>query len=828
MAGGNLLLKDFRHAARGLAKRPGFTFIVAITLMLGIGASTAIFSVTNAVLLRPLPYKDPGRLAVACYDMRKRNVRDFPFSNVNYIDLRKGATATFEDIAAVRTGRGVVPAADGTPEQVRVGVVSVNFFRLMGARVALGRDFTDEDGLVQAAPQAAPGAPAAAPAVPQMVILSYPYWQRHYGGDPRVLSGLNNPKGTRIVGVLEPGFELLFPPDANIEQRPDFWNAARIPYDPANRNNVQWRLIGRLKAGATMEQAQRDAERVADEIRKADIIGNTAGAYIRIVPMKDHLVEGVQSTVMALMGAVVLLVVIACANVANLLLVRMSLRERELAVRAAIGGSAWDLARQALAEALLLAALGATLGAALAWAGVRELLAIAPASLPRLNAVRIDATVLGFTVVAGLVSAAMFGLAPVVRAAKPDLMDLLRGGSRNAGLNRAGLLRSGVVVAEVALSFVLLIASGLMIRTFVALRHVQPGYDAHNLLTFQLLGGRPLQDPAARAASQRQIETRLASITGVESVTATFPLPLTGNFSPIRWGLQEALTDPSRFQATDFQFVLPGYFKAMRTPILAGREFTDADNQPGRKMVIIDENLAAKAFPGRPAVGEKILARVNTPQPDWFEVIGVAAHERNTDLGVIGREQIYFADAYVGSFANRWALRTQGDPGTYAAAVREGIRKQDPTFLIAELQPMQEWVERSMAGTRFSLLLIGIFAAIAAVLAAVGLYGVLSTVVRQRRVEIGVRMALGAAPGGILGLVVGYGLRLSAAGMAIGIVCAFATTRVMRTMLVGVRPEDPATFAAMAVLFTIIAGAASWLPARRAARLDPTAALRDE
>jgi putative ABC transport system permease protein len=827
-----VLFRDFRHAGRALRKSLGFTAMVAITLALGIGASTAIFSVTNAVLLRPLPYKDAGRLAIACYDMRKRNVQDFPFSNVNFIDLRKGATATFEDIAAVLTRRGVLPGRDGTPEQVRIAGVSTNFFSVMGGGVILGRDFTNEDGIPQAQPPAAPGAaPAApaAPAVPQMVILSYEYWQRRWGGDPQVLGkSLGNQQGTRIVGVLEPGFELLFPPDVNMEQKPDFWQAVRIPYDTANRNNVQWRLIGRLKPGVTVEQAQRDAERVAAEIRRTDTIANTAGSYIRIVPMKEHLVAGVQSTVMALMGAVVFLLLIACANIANLLLVRMSLKERELAVRAAIGGGWWDLVRQALAEALLLAGAGTALGVGLAWAGIRELLAIAPASLPRLAAVTIDPTVLGFTALAGLVSAALFGLIPVLRAARPDLMHVLRGSSRNAGLNRGGLIRSGVVAAEVALSFVLLIGSGLMIRTFIALRHVQPGYDAHNLLTFQLLGGRPAQNPAARAAATRQLQARLASIGGVESATVSFPLPLTGNFSPIRWGLQDALTDPSKFQATDFQFVLPGYFKTMRTPILEGREFADADNQPNRKLVIIDQNLAAKAFPGRSAVGQQIWLRINTPEPQAFEIIGVAAHERNTDLGIVGREQTYFTDAYVGNFANRWALRTTGDPAKYAAAAREEIRKQDPTLLVTELQPMEEWVERSMAGTRFSLLLIAMFATIAAVLAAVGLYGVLSTVVRQRTAEIGVRMALGAAPGGIFSLVVSYGLRLSAAGVAVGLIGAFGATRIMKSMLVGVKPEDPATFAAMAVVFAIIAGAASWLPARRAARLDPTVALRDE
>jgi putative ABC transport system permease protein len=662
------------------------------------------------------------------------------------------------------------------------------------------------------------------------VILSYEYWQRRYGGSRDVLGKtVAGRPGTEIVGVLEPGVELLFPPDANVERLPDLWNAARIPYDQANRNNVQWRVVGRLRPGATVEQSQAAAERVSAEIRRINAISNTADMHIRVEPLKQHLVAGVAPTIAAIMGAVVFLLLIACANVANLLLVRMSLRERELAVRAAIGGSRWDLVRQALAESLLLAGAGAALGMALAWAGIRELMAIAPATLPRLENVRIDGAAFAFAVLASLAAAALFGLAPVVRAARPDLAQVLRGGSRNAGLARAGMMRSLVVVAEVALAFVLLIASGLMIRTFIALRHVEPGFESRGLLTFQLLGGRPGTTPPQRAAFLRQIHDRLAGIAGVESVTAAFPLPLTGGFSPIRWGREEALADSSRFQAADFQIVLPGYFHAMHTQILEGREFSEADNVPERRLAIIDQNLAAKAFPGRSAVGQRILTRLTTPQAEWVEIIGVAAHERNTDLGAAGREQIYFADGIIGNGAvNRWALRTAGDPAHYSAAVREAIRKQDASLLIAELQPMGVWVERSLAGARFSLLLIGVFAGIAAVLAAVGLYGVLSTVVRQRTAEIGVRMALGAAPRGIFGLIVGYGLRLSAAGLAAGVAAAFAATRVMASMLVGVKPADPVTFAAMAVVFAAIAAAASWLPARRAARLDPTQALREE
>jgi putative ABC transport system permease protein len=478
---------------------------------------------------------------------------------------------------------------------------------------------------------------------------------------------------------------------------------------------------------------------------------------------------------------------------------------------------------------MLLAFAGALLGLGLAWVGIHELRAIAPASLPRLDAIGIDPAVLGFTALAALMAAALFGLAPAVRAARPSVAPLLRASGRNAALSGAGLLRNFVVVAEVALSFVLLIGSGLMFRSFLELQRIDPGFNPHGLLTFQLLGGRGGQQPQERAARQREIQTRLQALPGVDAVTASFPLPLAGGFSPIRWGLEPALTDPSKFQAVDFQIVLPGYFEVLHTPLIAGRTFTDADNAPDRKGVVIDQLLAAKAFPGESAVGKRLLIRIRTPEPEWVEVIGVVAHQRDTSLAVAGREQIYFADGFLGHGAvGYWAIHTAGDPAKYALAVRAAIAKLDPHLLVAEMQPMDALVEHAQASTRFSLLLIGVFASVAALLAGVGLYGVLSTVVRQRTPEIGVRMALGAAPGTIFSLVVGQGLRLSAAGIALGLAAALELTRAMTSMLVGVKPTDPATFASMAVLFFAIAAVASWLPARRAAALDPTAALREE
>ena len=819
-------LHDLSFAVRTLRRSPVFTLAAVLTIALGIGASTAIFSVTYAVLLRPLPYTDPARLVVMYMDLRARHTFGMPFSNENYADIRNGSTDVFEDMAAVRTVRQVLPGADGTPEQIRLALVTTNFFRLTGAQVAVGRDFLDSDGLPQplAAAAAAPDAQAPPLAV---AILSHAYWLRRYGGDPKVL-GQRIPGGPRaeIVGVLAPGLELMFPPGANVEQRPDCWVANRLSYDNANRNTFGLRAIGRLKPGMTLARAQEQVESVAATIRQDFPLQTTAGFYARLEPMHDTLVEEVRPAILALTGAVTFLFLIACANVANLLLVRAWAREGELAVRAALGAGRWRTVRQMLADAFVLTGLGACAGVALAWIGIRELRTIAPANLPRLDAVGIDPTVLGFTAAIALAVAVLFGMVPAWSAFRMDPMTVLRGSGRTAGLNAGRTFRNGVVVAEVALCFVLLIGSGLMFRTFLELQRIDPGFDPRGLLTFQLLGGRP-GPPAERAELTRQIEERLRAIPGVERVTASFPFPLAGGFSAIRWGTEEALADNSKYQAVDWQIVRPGYFDTLRTRLLAGRTFTEADSDPRRNLVVVDQMLAAKAFPNESAVGKRILIRIRTPEPEWVEIIGVVAHQRVASLADPGREQVYFADGFTGGGANKWAMRVTGDPGSYGSAVRAAIAQVDPQFLITELQPMDDLVRRAQAGTRFTLILIAIFATMAALLVGVGLYGVLATVVRQRTAELGVRMALGASPSTILRLVVGHGLGLSAAGLAVGLAAAFVLTQGMTTMLVGVKPTDPLTFAVMVAVFLVIAVVSSWLPARRAAGLDLTSALRD-
>jgi putative ABC transport system permease protein len=528
------------------------------------------------------------------------------------------------------------------------------------------------------------------------------------------------------------------------------------------------------------------------------------------------------------MGAVIFLLLIACANVGNLLLLRAGARARELAVRTALGSSRWNLIRQMMAESFLLAGAGALLGLLLARFGIDLLLYLGPRDLPRLTAISLDPAVLGFTALAALAAAALFGVVPALRASGPHIMDVLRTAGRTGGLGAGHVLRNAVVMAEVALSFVLLIGCGLMVRSFIALQRAKPGFDAQGLLTLSL----PITNARGneeRTAMVRNIHDRFAELPGVKSVTAGFPFPLDGGLANLRWGREDAVADAGRFRQANVFFVLPGYFETMHTKLIEGRTFTEADNKPDALRVIIDRLLAAKAFPRESAVGKRLLIRVITPEPQWYEVIGVVDHQRHESLAEDGREAAYFTDGYGGPGAvGRWALRVEGDPAALAPIVRDAVARIDKRLATSDVQPMQVFVDQAQAQTRFSLVLIAIFALIAAVLASVGLYGVLSNSVRQRTAEIGLRMALGAAPGSVFGLVVGHGLRLSAAGIGLGLVTAFALTRVMSSMLVDVAPHDPVTFGAIAALFFVIAALACWLPARRAAGLDPTVALREE
>ena len=832
------LLKDLTYAWRTLRSNPAFALTAIITLALGIGASTAIFSVVNAVLLRPLPYGDAGRLALIWGDMVKRDVKDFPFPPGDLPDLRQQGTL-FQEIAGVSTFRQPLVGDGGEPEQVNVAGVTENVFTVLRARILLGRNFNASDATpLPPPPQAAPGAPPPAPAVgpdgqPPLVaswILSYGFWQRRYGGDRNVIGKMVNAGDGRaeIIGVLAPDFELLFPPTTDVERNPDIYSALRINYATASRTNVFLRMVGRLKPGVTLPQAQQQLDNIAADLRRRFPIKEAAGLRIRAEWMRDDLVADVRPAIVALMGAVSFVLLIACANVANLMLVRAASRERELAVRSALGGTRWELIRKMLTESMLIATLGALVGFGLAQAGIKLLLVLAPENLPRLDSVSADPIVLVFTVLAGIVSAAAFGIVPALRASRPDLADILRSAGRTGGLARGRRIRNAVVTAEVALSFVLLIGCGLMLRSFIALQHVDPGYDPKGLLTFFAVSGRP-GGPDVQAGIIRQLAERLRSVPGVTGVTAVNPLPLDGSIVNARWGTDVAVTDPSKFQQANVHIMLPGYFKVMRTKFIEGRDFTEADNNPNAVLAIIDRNFATKAFPGQSAVGKRLYVRVRSNDPEWFEVIGVVDRERHETLAADSREAMFLTDGLFGHGAvARWVVRTNGDPNALVPTIRSAIREVDRQMPVADVQPMTAFVDRAMASTRFALALIATFAAIAVVLAAVGLYGVLSTVVRQRTAEIGVRMAFGANTSSIFQLVIGHGLRLSAIGIALGAAGALALTRGMKTMLVGVQPTDPLTFVAIAVLFMAVAAVSSWIPARRAAGLDPNVALREE
>jgi len=484
--------------------------------------------------------------------------------------------------------------------------------------------------------------------------------------------------------------------------------------------------------------------------------------------------------------------------------------------------------RQMLAECALLAGIGAAGGVLLARSGIALLQQIGPASLPRLQTVGIDWRVLAFSGLAAIGSAVLFGLAPALRASRPNVVDVLRRTGRTAGLG-AGRLRSGLVVVEVALSFVLLVGAGLMLRSMMALQHVDPGFDPRGVLTF-FTPHIPIQGLEARVAFVNGVSAELLALPGVERVSGANPLPLDGGTANMPWGTEAAAADPTLFQQAAVHTVRPGYFESLRVPVVEGRTFTDEDNRQGARGIVVDRLLAAKAFPGHSAVGQRLLLRVGGNSPTPFEIIGVVAHQRHASLAADGREAVFFTEQQQGAagIANRWVVRTTGDLAAIAGAVKAAVARVDSRVPVSEIQPMQAFVDRALAPTRFALLLTSIFAAIAAVLAVVGLYGVLSTSVRQRTAEIGVRMAFGAERSAIFRLIVGRGLLLSSIGVAIGVAGAFGLTRWIASLLVGVRATDPFTFLAIGGLFLIVSAVACGLPAYRASRLDATVALRSE
>ena len=828
------LLDEVRYSIRTLRKSPAFTITAVLTVALGIGACTAIFSVVNAVLLRYLPYSQPERLAFVQSDLTARGVNDYPMAAGDLPDLRAGITA-FQDAASVITNNTVYTSDAGDPEYIVSANVTTNFFRTMGARFMRGRDFVDEDGTpIPPPPQAAPGAPPQpnaappAPLPPFKTVISHGFWQRRFGGDPDVIGQtfrLGQATG-EIVGVLAPEFELLWPKASLIDPRPDIYLASRQDFATAPRGSVSLRVIGRLKPGATVAQAQEQANRVVTDLRARFRNKEAAGLRWRIEPMHSYAVARVRPLLLALMGAVTFVLLIACANVANLLLVRGSQRERELTVRAALGSGRWALMRQTLLESLVLSTWGAILGLGLAWVGTRALIRYGPEDLPRLDSVGLDQTVFAFTLLATVISGLAFGVVPALRASRVNVADTLRSSGRSGALAGLGKwLRQGVVVSEVALAFVLLVGCGLMIRSFVTLYRSSPGFDANSVLTFQIPNqNQGVQSFDEAVARGRQIRERFAAIPGVTAVSAASGLPMGGSPGSVPWGTEAALTDPDLFQQADARAVGEGYFEAMRTRVIEGRTFTEADAAPGRNVIVIDEVLARMAFPGTSAVGQRLWSRPGGQENIPFEVIGVVQHQRNLSPAVDSRQTWYTP----GFATNQWVLRTTGSPMQVLQNVRDQVKQFNGSLLVANARPLHDLVDDARAETRFALWCIGLFAVIATLLSSIGLYGVLSTTVSMRTAEIGMRMALGATTRNIFRLIVRQGAVLSATGIVAGVFIAFLLSRLMTALLVGVKPTDPATFAITGALFLAIALIACSIPALRATRLAPVAALRED
>ena len=828
------LLREIAYGLRSLRNNPGFAVTALVTLALGIGASTAIFSVLNAVLLRPLPYPDADRLVIVTSDMVARNVEDFTFPAGDIAEIRDAGTDYFTGMAAVQSFELPMITQEGRTETLHFVDASTNLFSVLGVNVAVGRDFTEADG--SPPPPMDPNSDAPPPPLPPLkVILGYGYWQSHFGGDRTVVGRMIDVPGGRadVVGVAPKDLALLFPPDFGVTERPDLYMAAQVDWASGSHTRTEsWRMVARLKPGSTLAAARGQVTTIADQLAVETPIKKSAGYRIRVEPMRQERVADVRSATLALMGGAVFVLLIACANVANLLMVRSSRRERELAVRAALGASRARLLRQMLVEAFLLSAFGAVLGLALAELGVKVMLAIGPQNLPTVGDVTIDLAALAFTVFAGATAAVLFGVVPALRASRSEVLAALRASGRTSELGPGRSIRNGVVVAEVALAFVLLVGSGLMLRSFVALTSAEPGFQPDPLLTFDARNMQ-VRSPQELRTFLRTARQELAAIPGVEGVTVTLDLPFRGVHPLSRWGSESAIENPEEFQQARLNAVTPGYFEVMGTEVLAGRTFTEDDDTPTSRSVVIDRVLAHKAFPGQPlkaVVGKHLYVRYRGDAPDLVDVVGVVDQQRPDSPAVDGREQIFFTN---GQFnyraAGTWVVRTGGgDPAAVGPEVRSVLRQVAPSMPIMKMRPMDGYLADVRAPTRWALVLIGTFAAIALILAVVGLFGVLSTMVRQRTAEIGVRMAFGASRERIFRLMVGEGMRLSAVGLLLGGLAALVLTRTMRSMLVGVTPTDPPTFVFLAVLFLGVAALSSWLPSRRAAALDPAEALRGE
>jgi putative ABC transport system permease protein len=804
------MLKDIRYGLRSLIKHPTFTVVSIVTLALGIGANTAIFTVVNAVVLRPLPFQDGDRLAVVW--TTKDTNQEQALSFADYNDL-KNQTKTFSAVGGASPLWNFTLTGSGEPEPLQGMYVSASLFELLRVAPARGRNFTNDDDRVGGAPVA---------------IISHSLWQRRFGGDENVVGKQMMVSGvsTTVIGVMPVGFQVLDP-------AAELWlPLAQNQFASSGRQVRLLSVVGRLADGLKPAAAGNEMNAIASQWA-AQYPDTNSGVGMRVVPMHDQVTGKFRPALLLLLGAVGLVLLIACANIINLMLVRSASRQKEIAVRAALGAGRMRLLRQLLTESITLSLLGGGAGILLGAWGVQALLALNPISLPQYNQIRVDFTVLSFTLAASILTGIVFGLAPAWQTLKFDLHSALKEGGRTAIADaRQRRLSSLLVIAETAMAMVLLIGAGLLLKSFAHLLDVKPGFNTENVLTMQIgLPNASYQEPQKRVAFIKQLEANLAGAPEVTSVGVVTRLPLLSALNNITTFLAiEGRDVPAGERPEiDFRRASTGYFQTMGIPLLSGRLVTEQDIVNNNRYVVINDAMAKRFWPGEDPVGKRISTANSTgQQTQWQTIVGVVGSVRHLGLDVAPRPESYYHTNTVPPFGPVVVIRTTGDPQRLISIARAKVRELDRDVPISNVNTMEQLVAQSVAQRRFGMFLVGIFAVLALVLAVVGIYGVVSYSVTQRTNEIGVRMALGASASDVLKMVLKNGMTLALIGVGIGLAGAFAMTRLLAAMLFDVRPTDIATFAIVSVGLILVALLACYVPARRAMKVDPLVALRYE
>ena len=807
------LLRDIKYSFRRLQKSPGFTAITVLTLALGIGANTAIFSVVNTILLRPLPYRDPERLVTIDHFYPSLNGMRAPVSARGFRDYRD-KTRSFEAVA-VESGWGVNLTGAGDPERIPGVKVSGDWFRALSIAPALGRALQRDDD---------------EPGHEHVVVISDGLWRRLYGGSAKVIGTmmLLNDENYRIVGVMPAGFRSFFSQRADI-----FAPLALTPQQlSAGYTNEYLNLTARLNRGISIERAAAEMKIFAENLKKENP-NSFAPTWTLTVRSLDEVTTGrIRPVLLVLLGAVGFVLLIACANVANLLLARAAVRIKEIAIRSALGADRVALVRQLLTESVMLALTGGVLGLALAQWSVKSLVALNP-NLPRASEVGIDGTVMAFTLGLSVATGLLFGLAPALQTSRTNLQETLKEGGRSGSADFAGRnVRRGLVIAEVALALTLLVGAGLLIKSVARLQSVDPGFEPRNLLAFNLsLPAAKYRSDTVQIQFADQMLRRLNAIPGVKSAATTSVLPFNGGWSTSSFTIEGLQVPPGQNGPWgDIRIVSTGFFDTMRIPLLRGRVFTDQDGPGAPPVVVIDEEFVKKYFSNQEPIGKRITfgARRGSTDSTWITIVGVVRHAAHEGLDAERRIQYYFPYRQQGGRFITVAVRTAGNPTSIVPSVRQAVHSVDRDQPLSGIATMETLIEQSMGQRKLSMILLGVFSGIALLLASIGIYGVMSYAVTQRTRELGIRMALGAARGRVLSLVVGQGMVLALTGVALGLGGAFALTRFLGSQLYAVRPTDPATFALVTAALAGTALVATLVPALRATRVDPVVALRDE